>query len=116
MQMKHFLLFIGAIIALFVLLANLGPLLILLASIWLLYLIFKQFIKSESIVAKICWVFVGLIVISIGLPNMYAIVGIIAAIFLYVIYKKWQETSEKSSIGHDDPFTHFENEWKELSK
>lgn len=114
--MKHFLLFIGALIALFVLLANLGPLILLLITIWLAYLVFKQFMKSESTIAKIGWVLLGLVIISIGLPNMYAVIGLAAAFVLYIIYKKWKEDPVENVTESSDPFIHFEKEWNELYK
>lgn len=114
--MKHFLLFLGALIALIVFLANLGPLLLLLVTIWLAYLVFKQFLKSESTLAKIGWVILGVIIISIGLPNVYAVIGLAAAIVLYIIYKKWREHPPEQSQTANDPFIHFEEQWNELYK
>mgnify|MGYP001201179146 CR=1 FL=1 len=114
--MKHFLLFLVALIALVVLLFNLGPLIILLVSIWLLYLIFKQFIKSESTLSKIGWVILGLIVVSIGLPNIYAVIGLAALIILYIVYQKWGEGKEESVQFEKDPFMNFEQQWNDLSK
>lgn len=115
--MKHFLLFVAGLIALLILLANLGPLIILLVTVWLAYLVFKQFVKSESTIAKIGWVVLGLIIISIGLPNIYAIIGLGAAFLLYIIYKKWREEPHvESSTSKNDPFIHFEEQWNELYK
>lgn len=114
--MKHFLLFLGALIALIVFLANLGPLLLLLVTIWLAYLVFKQFLKSESTLAKIGWVILGVIIISIGLPNVYAVIGLAAAIVLYIIYKKWREHPPEQPQTANDPFIHFEEQWNELYK
>ncbi|WP_096438262.1 flagellar basal body rod protein [Alteribacter populi] len=116
--MNKFLLFVGGLIALFVLLANLGPMILLAVSAYLLYVIFKQFVKSESTVGKIMWVIVGLIVLSIGVANIYALLGVVALYVLYVIYKKWKEDKEVTfdKPVNDDPFTNFERQWAELNK
>lgn len=109
--MKKFLLFTIGIIALLVLLANLGPIVLLGVSIWLLYLVFKQFIKSNSIFAKVGWVVLGLIIVSIAFSNIYAVIGIAAAFILYIVVKKWKEDEPKEN---DDPFIHFEDQWNEF--
>nr|WP_239534022.1 DUF2681 domain-containing protein [Thalassobacillus pellis] len=110
-------LFIGGLIALFVLLANLGPMILLGVSVWLLYIAFKQFIKSNSIAAKIGWVIAGLIVLSVAVANIYAVIGLAAAYVLYVIYKKWhggKNEDEWEAKTTDDPFTNFEKQWAEM--
>ncbi|SHF86917.1 lmo0954 family membrane protein [Ornithinibacillus halophilus] len=114
--MKKFLLFIVGLIALLVLLANLGPMVLLGVSVWLLYVIFKKFIKSDSVAGKIGWVFLGLIVVSIAFSNVFAVIGIAAAYILYVIYKGWKEDDEP--VGpkpNGDPFDNFEKQWAEFN-
>lgn len=117
--MRHFLLFIVGLIAGFILLFNLGPMLLLGVSIWLLYLIFKQFMQATSTGAKVGWVLLGLVILSIGISNVYAVIGIAAAFVLYWIYKNWNEdepvTSPTTVPENNDPFTNFENEWRELT-
>ncbi|MFG6119706.1 lmo0954 family membrane protein [Thalassobacillus sp. B23F22_16] len=116
--MKKFMLFIIGLIALFVLLANLGPMVLLGVSVWLLYIVFKQFIKSDSTAGKIGWVIAGLLILSIAVANVYAVIGLAAAYVLYVIYKKWQEDKLEEdvsfSVKQDDPFTNFEKQWAEM--
>lgn len=116
--MKKFLLFSVALFALLVFLMNLGPMIILGISIWLLYVVFKQFTKSETTSGKIGWVILGLVILGIGLSNVFSIVGIAAAIVLYVLYKHWK-SSKNDPIdfngNNDDPFTNFEREWAELN-
>lgn len=118
--MRHFLLIVGGLVAAIVLLLNLGPMLLLGVSVWLLYLIFKQFMKATSLSAKILWVILGLIVLSIGLANLYALIAIVAFFALYWIYKNWNRANPvvPSAIteGNDDPFMHFEKEWQDISK
>ncbi|MBO1004277.1 flagellar basal body rod protein [Pseudogracilibacillus auburnensis] len=113
--MKKFLLFLGGLIAALLLLANLGPLVLLGVSIWLLYLVFKQFMKTDSTMAKIAWVLIGLAIISIGISNMYAVIGIVAAYILYVIYKNWNNEPKEPQTT-DDPFVNFEQQWGEFNK
>ncbi|CDQ18688.1 lia operon protein LiaI [Halobacillus karajensis] len=115
--MKKFLLFLAGLIALAVLLANLGPMILLGVSVWLLYIVFKQFMKSDSTAGKIGWVVVGLITLSIAVSNIYAVIGVAAAYALYWIFKNW--TSKKEDIQptrSEDPFTNFEHQWAELNK
>lgn len=109
--MKKFLLFIVGIIALLILLANLGPIVLLGVCLWLLYLVFKQFIKANSVGAKIGWVILGLLIVSIAFSNIYAVIGVAAAYILYVVIKKWKEDEPKVN---DDPFVHFEEQWNEF--
>ncbi|MFQ3545272.1 flagellar basal body rod protein [Halobacillus rhizosphaerae] len=116
--MKKFMLFIAGLIALGILLANLGPMVLLGVSVWLLYVVFKQFMKSDSTAGKIGWAVLGLIILSFAVSNIYSVVGLAAAYILYIIYKKWSGnknehvTSSKSS----DPFSNFEKQWAELNK
>ncbi|SDZ04619.1 lia operon protein LiaI [Evansella caseinilytica] len=116
--MKKFLLFILALIALIVLVANIGPMIFLGASLFLLYVIFKQFMKSTSTGGKVMWVILGLIVLSIAVSNLYALIGIAAAYCLYVLYKKCNNEKEITfnKPGSDDPFTNFERQWADLNK
>jgi lia operon protein LiaI len=116
--MKKFLLFVGGLVALIILLANLGPMVFLGLGIWLLYIVFKQFLKSASTTGKIGWIIVGLVLIGIILSNIYAVLGIVAAYALYVIVKNWKGDDNNPLIHDgkaDDPFTNFEREWAELN-
>ena len=117
--MRHFLLFLGGLAAVTVLILNLGPMIILGVSICLLYLIFKQFVKASSTTAKIIWIALGLIVLTISFSNLYALIAVVAVFLLYWIYKNWnkQEPSIPTSTVEDnyDPFMNFEKEWQELS-
>src|SRR5690625_8005244 len=115
--MKKFMLFVAGLIALLVLLANLGPMAFLGLGIWLLYIVFKQFIKSDSTAGKIGWVIVGLFLVGIVLSNIYAVIGIVAAFGLYLIYKNWKNDDSDpvvASMIDYDPFTNFEHECEDL--
>ncbi|KKE79583.1 flagellar basal body rod protein [Oceanobacillus caeni] len=117
--MKKFMLFAGGLVALLLLLANLGSMVLLGLSVWLLYIVFKKFVRSESIFGKIGWAILGLIIASIAFSNLYAVIGLVAAYALYVIYKNWNKEDDDPVvrvIEDDDPFTNFEREWAELNK
>ncbi|GGJ90300.1 hypothetical protein GCM10007063_11140 [Lentibacillus kapialis] len=116
--MKKFLLFVGGLLAFFILLANLGPMILLGLSIWLLYVIFKQFLKSDSTAGKIGWIIAGLIVVGIGLSNIYAVIGVAAAYAMYLIYKSWRrdDVSAESVEEANDPFRNFERQWAEINR
>ncbi len=111
-------LFTGGLLALLILLANIGPMILLGVSVWLLYVIFKQFVKSDSTVGKIGWVVLGLIVLSITFSNVFAVVGLVAAYVLYLIYRSWREEKNEPvvhTVDNNDPFTNFERQWAELN-
>ncbi len=117
--MKKFMLFVGGLVAFFILLANLGPMILLGVSVWLLYIIFKKFIKSDSAAGKIGWVIAGLFVLGIGLSNFYAVIGIASAYVLYLIYTSWKDDDDQSVdqvVEDNDPFTNFERQWAEINK
>jgi lia operon protein LiaI len=120
-MMKKFMLFVLGLVALLVLLANLGPMILLGAGIWLLYVVFKKFLKTESTAKKIGLVIVGLIIASITISNIYAVIGIAAGYVLYMVYKHWKSEKDSSMIdetndeGNEDPFINFEKQWAELN-
>lgn len=113
--MKKFgLLLVGGISAL-VLLSNLGPMVGLAVSLAILYFIIKQFLKTDSTGWKIGLGILGFIILMASISNAPAIVGIVAAYILYVVYKKWNQ--EKTVIKtENDPFQNFEKQWSELNK
>lgn len=117
--MKKFLLFILALVAIFVLLANLGPMIFLGLCVYLLYVIFKKFMKSDSIVGKVIWVLIGLFVLSLATSNLYAVIGLVAAYFLYTLFKNWKDEEQEITFNkreESDPFTNFERQWHEITK
>ena len=117
--MKKILLLILGFIAVIILAVNLGPMILLGVSIWLLYVVFKQFVKSDSTGAKIGWVILGLIILSMATSNLFSIVGVAAAIALYFIYKNWNgddHDNDPHVIDDGDPFTNFERQWSELNQ
>src|SRR5699024_8726767 len=117
--MKKLLLLMFAFIAVIILVVNLGPMILLGVSIWLLYVVFKQFVKSDSTGAKIGWVILGLIILSIATTNVFSMIGVAAAIALYLIYKNWNDDDHDRDphvIDDGDPFTNFERQWSELNQ
>ncbi|APC49025.1 hypothetical protein [Virgibacillus halodenitrificans] len=116
--MKKFLLFVAGLIALFVLIANIGPMILLGLSIWLLYVVFKKFVKSDSITGKIGWIVLGLVILSITFSNIFAVIGVAAAYILYLIVSNWKKDADDSVVKvmeDDDPFTNFERQWADLN-
>ncbi|MFD2629048.1 lmo0954 family membrane protein [Oceanobacillus kapialis] len=117
--MKKFMLFTGGLIALLVLLANIGPMILLGISVWLLYVIFKQFVKSDSTAGKIGWVVLGLLVLSVTFSNVFAVIGLLATYVLYIIYRSWKQEKNESVVEvmeDDDPFKNFERQWAEINQ
>ncbi|AOM82339.1 lmo0954 family membrane protein [Salisediminibacterium beveridgei] len=119
--MKSFGVFLIAIIAMFVLLANFGPMVLFALGVYLLYVIWKKFAAAEETGAKVLWVILGLIVFSITLSNVYAIVGLFAVYVLYVLFFRKDDSdvprqNKQQSYGESDPFNQFEQEWSSLKK
>lgn len=116
---KKFLLFVAGLVALFVLVANIGPMILLGLSIWLLYVVFKKFVKSDSIAGKIGWIVLGLVILSITFSNIFAVIGVAAAYILYLIVSNWKNDADNPVVKvmkDDDPFTNFERQWADLNK
>lgn len=115
--MKKFVLFLIGGIAAIILLSNLGSIVGLGISMVILYLVFKQFLKAESTLMKIGWAILGMILLTAAASNVPAILGIAAAYILYLVYKKWNETSEvEKVVKNSDPFVNFEKQWSELNR
>ena len=115
--MKKFGLFLIGGIAAIILLSNLGSIVGLAISLVILYLVFKQFLKADSTLMKIGWAILGMIILTAAASNVPAILGIVAAYILYLVYKKWNDTSEvKHYEKESDPFVNFEKQWSELNR
>ena len=115
--MKKFSLFLIGGIAAIILLSNLGSIVGLAISILILYLVFKQFLKAESTMMKIGWAILGLVFLTASASNVPAILGIAAVYILYLVYKKWNETSAvEKNVKDSDPFVNFEKQWSELNR
>jgi lia operon protein LiaI len=113
--MKKFGLIAAGGIAAMVLITQLGPMIGLAVSLLILYLVVKQFLKTESIFGKICWAILGFLPLIAIASNVPAILGVAAAYVLYVVYKKWNEN--KTAIKEEnDPFANFEKQWAELNR
>ncbi|MBM4764457.1 flagellar basal body rod protein [Bacillus sp. B15-48] len=108
------LLVIGGIAA-FVLISNLGSLFGLAVSLLFLYLILKQFLKADTTLQKIAWGVFGLFILLAAASNIPAILAIVAAYVLYLVYKKWND-EEAVANKDNDPFVNFEKQWSELNK
>ena len=110
--------FLGGIAAM-ILLANVGPLAVFALSLAILYYAFKGFLKADTSLSKVAWAVLGLILLSITASNVPALVGIVAALVLYFVYKKWNEEKEVPMITkkeENDPFVNFEKEWAQLKR
>ncbi len=116
--MKQFILFALGLVALLVLIGSIGPMILLALGLFFLYLVFKQFLKADSLGEKIGWVVLGLIILSVTIANVFALVGIVAAYGLYLIYKEYKKDKydDTDSFSKNDPFMNFEKEWAELNK
>ncbi len=114
--MKKFGLFIVGLIALFLLLANVGPLISLAICLAILYFGFKQFMKSESTGAKIAGISLHYRADRFYFPYPGNIGTGGRLMFFTWFIKKWNENDESASSKESDPFSNFEREWKELNK
>ena len=94
--MKKFGLVLAGGIAAIVLLSTLGPMVGLLISLAILYFIYKQFLKAEATGGKIALGIIGVIFLMASISNAPAIIGVVAAYILYLVYKNWN--SNKHSV------------------
>jgi lia operon protein LiaI len=113
--MKKFGLLAAGGIAAIVLLANLGSLIGLAICAALLYLVFKQFLKAQSIWTKGIWGIIGLCILTGAASNIPAIFGLVAAYILYLVITKWN-TAKTCKFKESDPFANFEKQWSELNQ
>jgi lia operon protein LiaI len=113
--MKKFgLLLIGGISAM-ILLSTIGPMIGFLVSLVLLYFIFKQFLKTDSTGGKIGLGIVGFFILMASIHNAPAIIGVVAAYVLYLVYKKWNG-NKRVMVKETDPFVNFEKQWNDINK
>ena len=113
--MKKFgLLLIGGIAAM-ILLSTIGPMIGFLVSLVLLYFIFKQFLKTDSTGGKIGLGIVGFFILMASIHNAPAIIGVVAAYVLYLVYKKWND-NKRVIAKETDPFVNFEKQWNDINK
>ena len=114
--MKKFGLLVAGGIAAIILLSTIGPMIGLLVGIAILYFIFKQFLKTDSTGGKILLGIIGFFVLMASIHNAPAIIGVLAAYILYLVYKNWN-SSKKTVVKEDsDPFINFEKQWNEINK
>ncbi|MEH7115471.1 flagellar basal body rod protein [Neobacillus niacini] len=112
--MKKFGLVLAGGIAAIILLSSIGPMVGLLVSLGLLYFIYKQFLKAESTGGKIVLGIIGVIFLMASISNAPAIIGVVAAYILYLVYKNWNARKHTVIKEDADPFVNFEKQWNEL--
>lgn len=100
--MKTFLLICLAVIAALVLLTNLGTMILLLISIAVAYYGVRKFIMATTTGSKVGWGIVILIGASMSLSNIPALIGVVALVVLYYIYKKWQQEKQNKYYKDND--------------
>jgi lia operon protein LiaI len=114
-KVKKFGLIIAGGIAAIILLSTIGPMVGLLVSLALLYFIYKQFLKATSTGGKIALGIIGVIFLMASISNAPAIIGVVAAYILYLVYKNWNSSKHKVIKEEADPFVNFEKQWNELN-
>ena len=117
--MKKIGLFLIGLIAFFVLLGNVGPLIGLAISLVVAYYAIKEFLKTDSTGSKILWGLITFFALAFTISNVPAVIALVAAYVLYVVYKKWNKTEEmegESTTNDNDPFTNFEKQWNLMNK
>ncbi|MBM7570551.1 flagellar basal body rod protein [Aquibacillus albus] len=96
--MKTFLLILLAIVAGIIILANLGPMIILLVSLLVSYYAIKKFILANTAMEKVLWGFAILLGIAISLSNVPALIGVASFVVLYYAYKKWKSEKDQKYL------------------
>jgi lia operon protein LiaI len=113
--MKKFGLLLAGGIAAIILLSSIGPMIGLLVGLAILYFIFKQFLKAESTGGKIVLGIIGFFVLLASIHNAPAIIGVVAAYVLYLVYKNWNSGKKTVVKEESDPFVNFERQWNEIN-
>ncbi|KQL54793.1 flagellar basal body rod protein [Heyndrickxia shackletonii] len=111
--MKKVLMFSLAVILAIVALASLGHIIGLAISLVVVYISFKQFLKSHSFWGKLLWALIGIAGLSAVLASLPALAGILAIYLLYVGYKHWKK-DENVEGTKGNPFDNFDRQWDEL--
>ncbi|MDQ1004872.1 lia operon protein LiaI [Neobacillus niacini] len=113
--MKKFGLLLAGGIAAIILLSSIGPMIGLLIGLAILYFIFKQFLKADSTGRKVVLGIIGFFVLIASIHNAPAIIGVVAAYVLYLVYKNWNSSKKKFVKEDTDPFVNFERQWNEIN-
>ncbi|MFC4319952.1 lmo0954 family membrane protein [Litchfieldia salsa] len=113
--MKKFGLLLVGMIAAIVMLSHVGPAIGMLIGLVILYYSFKGFMKSESTGKKVLWGIVGFFALGMTISNAPALIGVVAAFVLFLVYKNWNKKQENVK-EENDPFINFEKEWAQLKK
>ncbi|SDK17929.1 hypothetical protein [Sediminibacillus albus] len=103
--MKTLLLFLLGATAVIIILANLGPMILLAVSLLVSYYAVKKFVLADTVGQKVLWGIAILIGLSISLANLPALIGVASFIVLYYTYKKWKKDKQASNYLDDELFT-----------
>ncbi len=114
-KLKNLGIIIIAIIAGFIVIGNLGSILVLAITLGGLYFVFKQYLKAADRNGKIIWGIIGLIILMAAISNLPAFIGLAAMALLYYLYMNYKE-EKTEKVNNEDPFKKFEKEWEELSR
>ncbi|QKS71869.1 flagellar basal body rod protein [Paenalkalicoccus suaedae] len=114
--MKKFLLIVLAVIAALTVIANLIPMILLAIGGYLLYVCIKQFKRTTSTGAKVMWTIFAVLVASVIISNIYAVIGVAALYFLYVMVRSWKTDGAIDVPKNVNPFEDFDREWSKLAK
>ncbi|OLS41844.1 flagellar basal body rod protein [Bacillus sp. MRMR6] len=114
--MKKIGLLLAGGIAAVILLSSIIPMVGLAISLLILYYIYKQFLKTNTTGGKIALVILGFFVLMASISNAPAIIGVVAAYVLYLVYKNWNSKKQGIAKKESDPFVNFEKQWMELNK
>jgi len=90
--MKKLGLLVVGIVAAIILLANVDSFVGMVIGLVIMYFSFKRYVKSYSTGRKVMWATVGVVAFAVTVSNFPAILAIVAAYVLYLVYKKWNET------------------------
>ncbi|PKR86894.1 flagellar basal body rod protein [Heyndrickxia camelliae] len=113
--MKKVLMFSLAVILAIVALSSLGHIIGLAISLIVVYISFKQFLKSHSFWGKLLWALIGVVGLAAVLASLPALAGILAIYLLYVGYKHWKKEANVVQTS-ESPFDNFDRQWEELKK
>lgn len=114
---KIILLFLGFLAGIIVL-VNLDSLLALAFSIFVAYIGFYYYKKSDSQATKMLWGGIILIGLFTALSNVSGFFGVLAVLATLYIWHQWRSKEKDKVIpsSANDPFVNFERQWDEITK
>lgn len=94
--MRNIFLIIVVAIATILVIASVVPLIGLIIALSIIYYGVRRFLLTESVGGKVGWAVVFLVGLSMALSNVPALIGCVAFLFLYYVYRDYKQSGKAS--------------------